>query len=288
MIPSSIDSLHIIPASSVPTSALCAAFNAAFADYLIGPPQVPEAQWPTFLRRQGVELAFSRVALRGDEVLAFALIGRFSDRFAQRTRVATMGARPETRGTGIAPRLLEQVVAEVRERGEAALELEVFAQNTVALRLYRAQGFTPVCELHGYESAPVSPEDWPPTQPPYQVTLEGAAAWLRAHAVPDLPFQVSAAALGANATPPLVAWRAGDAQLVFTARDAAHVSIASLFDASETQADAQLLLRALRGQYPAATLRVPQLQRLDLGGRALEAVGFQRLPLYQLLMRHKT
>ena len=131
----------------------------------------------------------------------------------------------------------------------------------------------------------MSPEDWPPTQPPYQVTLEGAAAWLRAHAAPDLPFQVSPPALDANATPPLVAWRAGDAQLVFTARDAAHVSIASLFDASAAQADAQLLLRALRGQYPAATLRVPQLQRLDLGGHALEAVGFQRLPLYQLLMR---
>ena len=281
------DSMSIVPAAAVPPAALWAAFNAAFADYLIGPPQLPEAQWPAFLRRQGVELAFSRVALQGEhEVQAFALMGRFSDRFTLRTRVATMGARRETRGTGIAPRLLEQVITEARERGDAALELEVFAQNTVALRLYRAHGFEPVCELYGYESAAVSPEDWPPTQPPYQVTLEGAAAWLRAHAAPDLPFQVSPPALDANATPPLVAWRAGDAQLVFTARDAAHVSIASLFDASAAQADAQLLLRALRGQYPAATLRVPQLQRLDLGGRALEAVGFQRLPLYQLLMRH--
>ena len=275
-------------AANVPPAALCAAFNAAFADYLIGPSHLPETQWPSFLRRQGVDLALSSVALApGDaaKVLAFALVGRFTDRFGLRTRVATMGARREARGTGIAPQLLEHVSEQAHARGDAALELEVFAQNTVALRLYRAQAFTPVCELYGYESSPVSPGDWPPTQPPFQVTLEGAAAWLRAHAAPDLPYQVSASALDATATPPQQAWRTGDAQLVFTARDSVHVSIASLFDASQAQVDAQLLLRSLRRQYPAATVRVPQLQRVDLGGRALEATGFQRLPLHQLLMR---
>ena len=50
--------------------ALHAAFTAAFSDYLIGPFQIPPAQWPMFLARQGVDLALSRVALDSAETLS--------------------------------------------------------------------------------------------------------------------------------------------------------------------------------------------------------------------------
>jgi ribosomal protein S18 acetylase RimI-like enzyme len=278
--------LPIVPATAVPARALCNAFNAAFSDYLIGPPQLSEAQWPAFLRRQGAELPLSLAAQRDDgQVMAFALIGRFHDRFGLRTRVATMGARRDARGTGLAPRVLDEAIRQAAERGAPALELEVFAQNTIALRLYRSRGFEPVCELFGYEAAPRSRDDFPATQPAFQVTPDGALAWLRTRDVRDLPYQVSAGALETGGSTPPIAWRLGDAQLVFAARDAAHLSLASLVDTGPEQMDARLLLRALRGQYPAATLRVPQLQRMDLGGAALEAEGFTRLPLHQWLMR---
>lgn len=279
------DKLEIVPAANVAPLALCEAFNTSFADYLIGPPQLAEAQWPGFLKRQGVELCLSLAVLRPDgTVLAFALIGRFADRFGQRTRLATMGARREARGTGIAPQLLDEVVGQARARGASAIELEVFAQNTVALRLYRSRGFAPVCELYGYEAMPEGVPRDAGSDGLMQVSSEGAAAWLRARDVRDLPFQVSAGALEGSATPPM-AWRLGEAQLVFAARDALHLSVMSLVDTGAGQADARRLLRALRQTYPEATLRVPQLQRLDVGGAALEAEGFTRLPLYQLLMR---
>jgi len=279
------DPLEIVPATSTDPLDLCEAFNAAFADYLIGAPHLAPAQWPGFLKRQGVDLRLSLAARRADgAVLAFALVGCFSDRFGQRTRLATMGARPEARGTGIAPCLLDEVIAHTRARGASALELEVFAQNTVALRLYRSRGFAPLCELYGYEGAPQAVSAHASGDEPTSASTEEAAAWLRERDLRDLPFQVSAGALEGSATPP-IAWRMGDAQLMFAVRDALHLGVMSLVDTSGRQSDARRLLRALRRAYPEATLHVPQLQRLDVGGEALEAEGFARLPLHQLLMR---
>jgi ribosomal protein S18 acetylase RimI-like enzyme len=267
-------------ASDIDPAALCQAFNVAFADYLTAPPNLKLEDWPLFLRRQGVDLGRSRVMTAGDVVCAFALICPIDP---ARERVATMGAIPSARGSGAAPRLLDHALVQARARGVATLELEVFAQNARALALYRSRGFEPIAELHGYERAPGSPASAPPA-PPQEVTPGEAVAWLRALAIGGLPFQVSAAAIAASPGP-LVAWRSGAAQLVFSPRDASNVAVMSLVDPAPQQAGANALARALAHAYPQATLRVPQLQRPDLGGRALESLGWARRPLHQLLMR---
>lgn len=266
-------------AAEVPADALRVAFNAAFADYLVGPPDLDAEAWPLFLRRQGVNLASSVAATERGAVQAFVLVCPID---AQRTRIAAMGAVPAARGSGAAAGLLDHVLAQARERGASSCELEVFAQNGRALRLYESRSFVAVAELFGYERAPGAAE--PPREAPQAVSRAQAIAWLQARAVENLPFQVSAPAV-ADHPAALVAWRSRGAQLVFVARDETQAAVVSLVDTEAGQRGARNLVQALAAAYPRATLRVPQLQRTDLGGGALAALGWQRLPLHQRLMR---
>ena len=139
----------MIAADEVSAHALCEAFNASFADYLLKFPPFDAAAWQTFLQRQGVDLSRSRAALRGDVVTAFILI---TPRTQRRTRIAVMGAVPTERGSGLAARLLDGAIEQARLLGERWLVLEVFSTNPRAAALYRGRGFAPVCELHGWRA----------------------------------------------------------------------------------------------------------------------------------------
>ena len=277
------DSLALISAAEVAPAALHAAFGLAFADYLIGPFNLAFAQWPGFLARQGVDLGLSRVLQRAgqDEILAFAFVApRPAPR---RWRLATMGAVPAARGSGAAPRLLDDFIARAAAAGQQGVELEVFAQNERALRLYQGRGFAARHALHGYLAPTGVVEPAPGAARP--VELATALAWLDAAEarIPELPLQVTAGVL--RVAQGLSAWQQGEAQLVFSRPDEATVAVASLIDPGPGQRDAQALLQALRAEFPQASLRVPQLQREDLGGAALRALGAEPLPLHQLLMQ---
>ncbi|QPF75913.1 GNAT family N-acetyltransferase [Roseateles sp. DAIF2] len=280
----SAQDLTLVPASEPAPERLHAAFIAAFADYLIGPFTLGFEQWPQFRARQGVDLALSRVALGADgEILAFAFVAPRAGCW----RLATMGALPAARGSGAAPRLLDDFIERARAAGQGAVELEVFAQNERALRLYRGRGFEPLHELQGHVAAPgvVAPAAGAAIRvvPPAE-----ALAWLEAAEarIAGLPLQVGAVAL--RVATGMTAWQLGRAQLMFGRPDAQQqIAIASLIDTGPEQADARALVQALRAEFPQATLRVPQLQRADLGGAALRALGFAPLPLHQLLMRRE-
>ena len=85
---------------------------------------------------------------------------------------------------------------------------------------------------------------------------------------------------------PLQAWRRGRAQLVFGPGPTDGViTLHSLVDPEPAQADAEALVAALCARWPGRTLRVPPLQRDDLGGRALARLGFVPAPLHQWLMK---
>ncbi|NRF66206.1 GNAT family N-acetyltransferase [Aquincola sp. S2] len=272
----------VLAADAVEADALREAFNAAFGDYLIGPMAVSAEAWPLLLARQGAQLAASRVIVEGGQVLAFALVAPHIA--PGRSRLATMGARPEARGAGHAPRLLDRVLAEAQARGDRSIELEVFARNARALALYHSRGFEQVAELHGYARASggalVPVED--------RIDESGgqadAVAWLEHCGVEGLPFQQTAASIAALRVP-LKAWRCAGAQLVFSDADPLRIGVLCLVDADARQHGARQLARALAAHYPQATLRMPQLLRPDRGGDALAAEGWQVEPLHQLLLR---
>lgn len=273
--------MTVLSAEDVDPQALRDAFNAAFADYLIGPMTIAADGWPVLLARQGVRLSASRVVTDGaGQVLAFALVAPLPQ---HRTRLATMGARPEARGAGHAPRLLDLVIGEARTRGDRTMELEVFARNARALALYRSRDFETVAELHGYTRRPGTPAA-AATDRIDEGGQADAVAWLEGCGVEGLPFQLGAQSIAAVATP-VKAWRCAGAQLVFSDADPTRIAILSLVDADARQHGSRQLARVLAAHYPQAVLRMPQLLRLDRGGDALAAEGWTREPLHQLLLR---
>lgn len=277
---------HLLPADALAPEALHAACASAYGDYIAGPFTLPLAQWPTFVARQAADLAESRVAVApGGEVLAFAFVAPRPR--VDRWRLAGMGAVPTARGQGAAPALLDDFVRRAAAAGQRAVELEVFAQNDRAVRLYRGRGFEVRQALHGFERAAgvAAPARASTDGEVREAGRDAALAWLEAAevALPDLPLQVGAAPLRA-ATQPWAAWQHGSAQLVHAVTPAGAVLVSSLVDTDAAQHSAQVLVEALLARHRGAAVQVPQLQRDDVGGAALRRAGFTPLPLHQLLM----
>lgn len=275
-------------AGTLAPEALHQAFSAAFSDYLIGPFQLSVSQWPRFLARQGAQLALSRAALRGGKVISFAFVAPRPELGSW--RLAAMGSVPEARGSGAAAALLDDFVQRAAEAGMQRVELECFARNERALRLYEGRGFQRVHELHGYaRAAGESRRPAAPAAAGLAVALQDAFDWLDAasRARGDLPLQVTAASLREQPVP-LMAWRRGSAQMVFADAGgetaAGELTVLSLVDLDPAQRDAEALLAALLHERPGKRFAVPQLQRRDLGGDALHRQGFAPLPLHQWLM----
>ena len=281
-----MDELSFTPADAVAPADLHAAFAAAFSDYLLGPFNLTLEQWPVFVGRQAVDLARSRVAWRDGRLLAFAFVAPRPE--IGYWRLGTMGAVPEARGSGAAPALLDDFIARAAAAGMRGVELECFAQNERALRLYRGRGFETLHPLYGYVRAAGSsaPGESVTTAAP-TVALDDAFAWLdQCNAeMGDLPLQVTPVSLRALPVS-LQAWRSGSAQLVFSLNGADVVTVNSLVDRQPAQQDAQALVEQLLREHGGARrIVVPQLQRPDLGGETLERLGFERQPLHQVLMR---
>lgn len=270
---------NVVRAATLPAEALCDAFNAAFANYVVTFPTLDVNAWRATTERQGVDLRRSLAAREGETVMAFALV---TPRGGGVTRIATMGARPEARGTGAAGALLDQAMAEAQARGDATAELEVFAQNERAFRLYRSRGFQPVCTLCGFEAAGGRGSD----APVVEVSRDDGVSWAAAFERDErgaLPWQVSA---GATACAPGTQkiWRLGDAQIAWL-DGGDTIAVMSALDRDPTYAGAARLLAALAHRFPAHKLRAPQLQREVGPADAFERARWTRSPLYQYLMR---
>ena len=81
------------------------------------------------------------VALSGDDVVGWCDITPMElEGFSHCGRLG-MGVRKDFRRLGIGARLLEHTIGQARVMGLERIELEVFASNTPALRLYEKAGF---------------------------------------------------------------------------------------------------------------------------------------------------
>ena len=273
----------LAPADAFAPADLHAAQLAAFADYVAGPVQMTADQWPSFLQRQGIDLARSRVAVLDGRIVALALACPRPD--VARWRLAAMGASPAARGTGAAPALLDDFLDRARQAGAGFAELECFAANERALRLYRGRGFEDVWPLNGWKPG-AGPAPAPaPAEPAIRtVAREAALAWLAeaGRAAAWLPFQGTARSLSAQARP-LTGWRHGGAQLIFSVVEGTPTTIHSLVDLDPGLRDAEALALALRRTHPDAV--APALLPDAVGGDALRRAGFEREALNQVLLR---
>lgn len=200
-----------------------------------------------------------------------------------------MGALRSARGTGAAPALLDDLIARAAAAQVERVELECFAQNERALRLYTSRGFQTVSELYGYvREGRESLDAIVSTADVDTVDLGDAFGFIDAvdFRLRNLPLQVTPASLRA-VEGTLHAMRCGDAVIVYVETGPEALTIQSLVDADPAQTDAQSLLAALIEDHPRHRIVVPQLQRPDVGGDALERMGFVRQPLHQVLMRRE-
>lgn len=272
----------LTPAEAVAPTALHAAFGVAFADYLIPGLSVSADAWPDFLARQGVALADSRAVLdAAGAVAAFVFI---APRPALgRWRIATVGARPDARGSGAARALITDALQRARAHGLRGVELEVFAQNARARALYERLGFVAEAELHGWRGQPGPAADAAAVR---RVSVDDAHAWLRAaeQRHEPLPMQMAPLAL---AGPPadLRIWRSRDdtAQLVVADAGGAPRVRSLIAPGAAHSPHATDLLAAVGSTGP---LTIPALLRPELGGHALHHAGWQRESLHQLWMHH--
>jgi ribosomal protein S18 acetylase RimI-like enzyme len=280
--------ITIVAGDTLAAEDLHAATVAAFADYLVGPFLMTLEQYPSFIGRQGIALASSRAALLDGRIVAFAFVAPRPE--VGRWRLAVMGALPQARGTGAAPALLDDFIARAAAAGLPEVELECFAENERALRLYRGRGFEVVCELHGWKS-PASPGGAVASRasPPAgvrEVDRATAFAWQDAAdlRIAYLPFPMTARSASAQVRP-LTFWRRGEAQLTFSVVDGTPVQVHSLIDLDPALDDALALAQALRAAWADVDIVVPQIQRDDLGGDALRRAGFAPNGMHQVLMK---
>jgi GNAT superfamily N-acetyltransferase len=273
------DAVSLVPASSVPTDAIRDCLNESFSDYLIRLPRFEADSWSTFLHRQGVEIGLSRVGVIGDRVISFALV---TPRSGHCWRIAVMGARPEARGSGIAPRLLDETIAEAQSRQLRSVELEVFAQNTRALRLYQSRGMTTATVLQAFEATASSRRAIFPVKSVTHETAARRASEIESGSSIYLPWQVCGEAIRRLPGVPHC-WQSGSAQIVFTEMTGL-VLVQSLLDSNPDQAGAVDLLAMLRDTYPDAILRAPQLQAEPGAALAFRTAGWRQAELHQNLM----
>jgi ribosomal protein S18 acetylase RimI-like enzyme len=86
-------------------------------------------------------------AIHGDVIVGWCDVG-LSDRssFTHRGHLG-MGVHPDYRGQGIGSRLLRSALARARETGLECVDLDVYASNVRAVRLYEQFGF----EVEGWK-----------------------------------------------------------------------------------------------------------------------------------------
>ena len=277
-------SFEIVAADTLPEADLHAATIAAFADYLVGPFQMTLEQYPSFIGRQGIDLARSRAAVVAGAIGAFAFVCPRPE--VGRWRLGVMGALPAARGTGAAPALLDDFVVRARAEGLPWVELECFAENERALRLYRGRGFEVVCALNGWKA----PEDAAPASAVAQdarpVGRAAAFAWLAEanRRLAWMPFPNTDRSLSAQPRP-LTFWQCGSAQVAFSVVEGTPTHIHSLIDLDPALRDAETLVHALRAAHP--DVFAPPILRDDLGGEALRRAGFLPHGMSQVLMNRR-
>ena len=277
----------LVAADTLPEADLHAATVAAFADYLAGPFQMTLEQFPSFIARQGVDLARSRVALHDGAIGAFAFVCPRPE--VGRWRLGAMGALPAARGTGAAPALLDDFIVRARSEGLPWVELECFAANERALRLYRGRGFEVVAALNGWklpDDATAGDRARELSNDMRAVDREQGLAWLAEadRRIDWLPFPNSARCMAAQVRP-LSFWQRGGAQVVFSVVDGTPAQIHSLVDADPALRDAEALARAVAAAHPGVF--APPILRDDLGGAALRRAGFVPHLMSQVLMKRK-
>ncbi|MCF4098975.1 GNAT family N-acetyltransferase [Maritalea mediterranea] len=127
--------IEIRDTQNIDRQALHAAMLDAFSDYDI-PLQPTLDQFNAMLAQRQFDPALSSVAMDGDQVLAFWLIGTDD----HRAHLIASGTRIAHRGKGLAKKIAARAEAEIIKAGYKLIQFECLTSNQRALDLYLKQG----------------------------------------------------------------------------------------------------------------------------------------------------
>lgn len=259
----------------LPTTAISTLLNQSFQGYVVDIRFDP-ILLASIIRADSIDLASSRRVQVDGEDAGIALIARRGNI----CRVAAMAIRPEARGQGVGRRLMEQVIADARIRGETTMTLEVVEQNPVAIRLYEGLAFRRVRRLVGYSCEPVNHEG-PAIDGLEEIEMSDVATEVMAH-LPDLPWQISGATL-AHLAFPNRAFRLGHACTVVSDPNQPTVSLRAIFVSPDKrrQGEGRRLIETLQSRFPDRTWRISPVVPDGLADVFFHAVGFKTDSLSQ-------
>lgn len=244
--------ISTVSAVEQPLDALADLFNRSFEGYIGGAVQFSVPTLADFLYRESVSLSLSLVAMRDNTPVGLAMISRRG----WTSRVAAMGVHVDMQGKGIGGWLLQRLMEAARARGDHVVQLEVFEQNTRAVKLYEKYGFRALRRLFGFSGDHLTGE-----AADLQVTdVADVARLVTAWGSPDLPWQCSGETLIKHG-PPSAAYRMGECGAVISAPAAERILIRALAVPPDRQRKgmATRLVSALIAAHPGKQWFVPQI-----------------------------
>ena len=255
---------------------IAALFTRGFEGYFV-PVQMTDAGLQTMIRRDGVDLAESRVLFKDDQPIGVALIARRG----WTSRLAAMGIVTEARNGGVGTWAMKQLIEEARVRAEKEMLLEVIEQNTAGVKLYQKVGFKTVRRLVGYKLENPQGKSKGKIE---EVDIRELAKLISAHGLKDLPWQLSGETI-AQHTPPSRAYRLDDAYCLISNPEAEQVVISSVLVKAGSRGAglSPVLMRAVFSRFPNKTWRVPAIFPEEMSP-IFEEVGMKREELSQLQM----
>ena len=271
----------VVPASNYSLPDLVNLLNRGFEDYFISI-RFTTDMFSNMLRKDGIDLADSRVLVADDKACGIALIA--CRRTLRTSRLAAMGIARELRGKGAGSWFMKELIRHACERSEREMVLEVIEQNEPAVKLYRRHGFQAVRRLLGYirrdqDSQAARKNDLD------EIDLGEMGRLIAQHGLADLPWQLSAASI-TQMNPPAHAYREGQAYIVLSNPTAEHVVVWSLLVEPEARGSGlgTELLKRVGTYWPGKTWHIPALCPEEFGV-VFERAGFEQEKLSQWQMR---
>jgi len=274
-----MSSFSVKPALSFSISETAALLTRGFEGYLV-PIQMNDVALQAMLRRDGVDLAESRILLKDNIPVGVALIARRG----WTSRLAAMGIVADARNSGAGSWMMEKLIVEARARGEKEMFLEVIEQNAPAVHLYQKFGFETVRRLLGFKIENPQAESDDALE---EIDVREMGRLISVCGLRDLPWQISAETIALH-TPPTRSYKLGDAYLMMTNPEAARVVIWSVLVKADARRAGQAprVIRAAFSRFPNKTWHIPALCPEQIGA-LFEKMGMMREELSQFQMTLK-
>jgi ribosomal protein S18 acetylase RimI-like enzyme len=271
----------IAPASNYSLPDLVKLLNRGFEDYFISI-RFTTDMFSNMLRKDGINLADSRVLVADDKACGIALVA--CRRALRTSRLAAMGIAREIRGKGAGSWFMKELIRDACERSEREMVLEVIEQNEPAVKLYRRHSFESVRRLLGYTRQDKDTEKARENDL-YEIDLDEMGRLVTRYGLADLPWQLSAESI-TRMNPPAHAYRDGQAYIVLSNPEAEHVVIWSLLVEPEARGHGlgSELLKRVSACWQGKTWHIPALCPEEFG-IVFERAGFEREKLSQWQMK---